>query len=96
MGVETLGFFHDAIEFDNVVKGALLHETVRIQDGFNLSMQRPYIFRHGTEVVYQLRWSSSVRVNCREGDLAVTNSVSTPKGKDCKMPDQFQVKPQEI
>ncbi len=74
--IETLGFFHDAVEFDKLIERALLNETVLIQDRFGFFTKRFYIFRHGAKVVYQLGWSSCTRMNCCERNLEVTVFVS--------------------
>lgn len=76
--VETLGFFHHAVHLYELVERSLLHETVRVQDGFDFFAERFYVLWHGAEVVDQLGWSGGTGVDCCERNLEGMIPVSLP------------------
>lgn len=80
--IETLGFFHHAVELYKPIERPLLHETVRIQDRFDFFAKRFYIFRHDAEVIYQLGWSSSTGMDCCKRDLEGMIPVSIPGNQE--------------
>ena len=80
--IETLGFFHDAVQLHKLIEGPLFDETVSIQERYHFFAKWLYVFRHDAEVIYQLAWSSSTGMDGCERDLEGLIPVSIPSNQE--------------